>query len=386
MSPSRPLFVHIGMPKTGTSYLQAALLNSREILAEQGLDLVPPTKRAAFELMLLVRDRYDPERDAARVSDSLARFSALLAEAPGSRALISQESLSGARPHQVRRFLDACGDREVHVIVTVRDLARQLPSSWQQLLKGGGTTPYERFLRRARTLEQQGSDQRPWTHLDIPAVLARWAEHVGPDRTHVVTVPPSGSPPTTLLERYCSVLGVDPERMVPETSRVNTSLGRVQAELLRRVNSELPAELRPRQIYGALGKRFLAARVLAAQEASSIKVPAEYRAWCEEVAERQVKTVDEAGYAVTGDLADLRCTDAAFTDSDDPPTHRDVEAVAVKALAQILLLRREAVVRRTGRGRRRRRSGAAGPGGGGMRSLRGRARRVVRRVRSRAGG
>src|SRR5687768_3802096 len=130
MPPSRPLFVHIGMPKTGTSYLQAALLNSREILAEQGLDLVPPTKRAAFELMLLVRDRYDPERDTARVSDSLARFSALLAEAPGSRALISQESLSGARPHQVRRFLDACDDREVHVIVTVRDLARQLPSSW----------------------------------------------------------------------------------------------------------------------------------------------------------------------------------------------------------------------------------------------------------------
>lgn len=384
MPPSRPLFVHIGMPKTGTSYLQAALLNSREILAEQGLDLVPPTKRAAFELMLLVRDRFDPERDAARVSDSLTRFSALLAEAPGSRALISQESLSGARPHQVRRFLDACDDREVHVVVTVRDLARQLPSSWQQLLKGGGTTPYERFLRRAQTFEQEGSDQRPWTHLDIPAVLARWSEHVGPERIHVVTVPPSGSPPTALLERYCSVLGVDPDRMVPETSRVNTSLGRVQAELLRRVNSELPADLRPRQIYGAIGKRYLAAQVLARQEASSIKVPAEYRAWCDEVAERQIKTIDEAGYAVTGDLADLRCPDSAFTDSDDPPTHRDVEAVAVKALAQVLVLRREAVVRRTRRGRRRRRGRAAR--GQGVRSLRTRARRAMRRVRSRARG
>jgi hypothetical protein len=373
------------MPKTGTSYLQAALLNSREILAEQGLDLVPPTKRAAFELMLQVRDRYDPDRDSARVSDSLSRFSDLLARAPGPRALISQESLSGARPHQVRRFLDACEDREVHVIVTVRDLARQLPSSWQQLLKGGGTTPYERFLRRAQALEQQGSDQRPWTHLDIPAVLARWAEHVGQERVHVVTVPPSGSPPTTLLERYCSVLGVDPDRMVPETSRVNTSLGRVQAELLRRVNSELPDDLRPRQIYGALGKRFLAAQVLARQEASTIRVPADYRAWCDEVAERQIKTIDEAGYQITGDLADLRCPDAAFTESDDPPTHRDVEAVAVKALAQVLVLRREAVVRRTRRGRRRRTAGAGGPGGRGLRSLGRRARRVMRHVRGRAG-
>ena len=41
MPTSRRLYVHIGLPKTGTSFLQAALLHNREVLAEQGLDLVP---------------------------------------------------------------------------------------------------------------------------------------------------------------------------------------------------------------------------------------------------------------------------------------------------------------------------------------------------------
>ncbi len=377
MPTSRRLYVHIGLQKTGTSYLQAALLHNRAVLAEQGLDLVPPTKREAFELMLLVRDRYNPALDAASVPDSLARFSDLLGRAPGSRALISQESLAAARPAQIRRLLDACGDREVHVIATVRDLARQLPSQWQQLLKGGGTATYQRFLRRAQAREQEGSDARPWTHLNVPAVLARWSEAVGPERIHVVTVPPTGSAPTALLERYCSVLGVDPDRMVPDETRVNTSLGRVQAELLRRVNRELPAELRPRQVYGDVGKRFFAAQVLAAQEPITIRVPAEFRAWCDEVADRQIKTIDGAGYAITGQLADLRCPDEAFSGEEDPPTQRDVAAAGVEALVHILALRGQAVRRRAGR------PGAApsrGPGQEARRLLRARAGRLLRRL------
>ena len=380
MPTSRRLYVHIGLPKTGTSFLQATLLHNRQVLAEQGLDLVPPTKREAFELMLLVRNRYDPALDSASVKDSLDRFPTLLEQAPGSRALISQESLAAATPPQIRRFLDACGDREVHVIVTVRDLARQLPSSWQQRLKSGGSLTYDEFLRRAQALEQRGVDRRPWRHLNVTEMLALWSEAVGPSRMHVVTLPPPGSAPSTLLERFCSVLDVDPGRMVPEEKGVNTSLGRVQAELLRRVNGELPEELLPRQIYGGVGKRFFAAQVLAAQEARPIRVPAEFRGWCDEVAERQIKALDAAGYAVTGQLADLRCPDQAFADDDDQPSHRDVEETAVTALAQILELRGRAVRRRRAT-RRAAESSSAGSGGRGVRALRARAVRLLRRLR-----
>jgi hypothetical protein len=164
--------------------------------------------------------------------------------------------------------------------------------------------------------------------------------------------------------------------MVPEETRGNVSLGRVQAELLRRVNSELPAEVRPRQVYGAVGKRFFAAQILAVQKPSTIRVPAEFRAWCDEVANRQIKTIDSAGYVVTGELEDLRCPDAAFTEEDDPATQREVATAAVAALARILTLRGEAVRRRAGDA-----GTSAGLGMEGRRLLRARAGRLLRRIR-----
>src|SRR5688500_11303527 len=96
-SPRRRLFVHVGLQKTGTSYLQGVMLRNREVLAAQGLDLVPATKRESFHLMLDVRDRYTPGRDPESVATSLERFEADLAAAPGPRALYSQESLAACR-------------------------------------------------------------------------------------------------------------------------------------------------------------------------------------------------------------------------------------------------------------------------------------------------
>lgn len=340
--PARRLYVHIGLQKTGTSYLQAQMLGNGAELAAQGLDLVPPTKREAFELMLMVRDRYHRGRDPDTVADALPRFAAQLDRAPGSRALLSQESLAGARPAQVKRFLAACSDREVHVVATVRDLARQVPSAWQQDLKAGRTTGYGRYLRRLQRMERKGSGSHPWVHLDPPAVLARWAGVLPEGRVHVVTVPPPGSSTTLLLERFCRVLEVDASRLEPEDTPKNTSLGRVPAEVLRRVNQELPDEVRRRQVYGDVGKRYLASQVLGALPpgvGGKIRVPAEHRAWCEEVSARQVSALEAAGYHVEGSLEDLRCPDQAFTDERDRPRERDVAAAAVAALAKVVELR-----------------------------------------------
>ncbi len=342
----RRLYVHIGLQKTGTSYLQAVMLGNRDELAAQGADLVPATKRQTFELMLAVRERYQPGRDPESVTDALPRFTRALAGATGSRAILSQESLAAAPRHQVRRFLEACGDREVHVVATVRDLARQIPSAWQQYLKSGGTLDYEPFLENIREAEQTGSRSRSWLHLDAPAILARWTAELGPDRAHVVTVPPSGSAPTLLLERFARVLDVDASRLRLEDRPHNAGLGRVQADLLRRVNHELPDELLRRQVYGNIGKRYLASQVLSSQVTDKIRVPGPYRDWVEETSARQVAALAEAGYAVVGDLADLRCVDSSFADDERPPTDGEITDAAVAALARVLELRADRTARR----------------------------------------
>ena len=339
MPTSRRLYVHIGLQKTGTTYLQAVMLGNRHLLASQGLALVPPTKKEAFQLMLAVRDRYQPGRDPATVADALSRFESRLARTSAPRMLLSQESLSAARPAQVKRFLAACDGVEVHVVITVRDLARSVPSAWQQDLKAGRTFAYPRYLRRLQKMERSGSGGHPWIQLDPPAVLERWAAELPEGRVHVVTVPPSGASPTLLLERFCRVIGVDHAGLADAETPSNTSLGRVQAEVLRRVNRELPDEVLRRQVYGGVGKRFFVGEVLGDQTSRKIRVPERLRPWCEEVSSRQVAALQAAGYHVEGTLEDLRCADTAFTDQDEKPREGEVATAAVSALARMLAMR-----------------------------------------------
>lgn len=346
MSEARRLYLHVGLQKTGTSYLQAAMLRGKEALAAQGLDLVPPTKRECFELMVVVRDRYAARRDPVSDRNTIARFREQLDRAPGTRAVFSQESLAAAGPRQVDRLLQACGDREVHVVVTVRDLPRQLPSGWQEEIKAGGTVAYADHLRRLRSMEAAGSTRHPWIHLDPPAVLRQWSATLSPDRVHVVTVPPPGSSPTLLLERFARVLEVDPGRFSPEDRPTNSGLGHVQAEVLRRVNLELPAEVHRRYVYSDVVKRSFGAQVLGAQQRRRILVPDELRPWCEEVTARQVAALQQAGYHVEGTLEDLRCADTTFGEGALEPSEPEVAAVSVSALAAVLSVQGSAVARR----------------------------------------
>lgn len=339
MADARRLYLHIGLQKTGTSYLQAALLRSSEALAAQGLDLVPPTKRETFELMVVVRGRYGALGREVSEAEVLHRFSDQLARARGSRAVLSQESLAGANRAQVQRLVQACGDREVHVVLTVRDLARQIPSSWQESLKAGRTTTFDGFVERLREMQAARELRNPWIHLDPPAVAARWAEAVGAGRVHVVTVPPSGSAPDVLVSRFAQVLEVDPATIEGEESPGNTSLGQVQAEVLRRVNAELPEEVLRPYVYGDVVKRSFSREHLAVQDGRKALVPERDRAWCEEVAAAQSAELAAAGYDLVGTLEDLACLDSAFTPDDAPPAEEEVAAAMTQALASILTAR-----------------------------------------------
>jgi len=369
MPEPRRLYVHVGLQKTGTSYLQRAMRENLDQVTAQGLDLVPATTQESFHVMLVVRGRFNPDHDPAEAGKALTRFAEQLVAATGDRALLSQESLAAATPEQIQRLLAAAGDREVHLVATVRDLARQLPSSWQQSLKAGGTIPYDRYLKRLQRMEARSHGDHPWIHLDSPAVLGRWAEAIPPDRIHVITVPPSGSDPSELLRRFCRVLAVDPDPMRAAPTAGNTSLGRAQVELLRRVNSELPKEVLRRQVYGNVGKRFFAMEVLGSQDRRRILVPEEFWAWCDDVSSRQIEALAGAGYRVEGDVEDLRPVAASFSNERAEPDEREVAAAAVTALARMLTLRA-----RSGRRSRRRRT-AAGRG-----NLVG---RLLRRVRQR---
>jgi hypothetical protein len=370
MVAARPVYLHIGLQKTGTSYLQSIFWLSQDELRRQGLDMVPGSKRDTFHLMLRVRGRYNPELDTPSVADALARLPEQLEQAPGSRALISEESLAPATPDQIGALMEACAGREVHLVLTLRDLARQIPSAWQQMIQSGSSLDYRGYLRRLRR-EEGRPRSLMWSSKDIPAILSRWERVVPADRIHLVTVPQSGGDPGLLLRRYCEVLGVDPTRLHNDTGIRNASLGLPQAEVLRRVNGRLSRSQRRRQLYGDVGKRYFAVRVLVPQKGPRIRVPRAQQEWCTAVSARYVEWLAGRGYHVVGDLSELMPAPSSFAPRATRPRERDVADAATKALAVMLSER----MRKLRRRRRRQERAPRSP-----------VRRLLRRLRRRSHG
>jgi hypothetical protein len=326
-------YVHIGLQKTGTSYLQSVFWQSQDRLVGQGLAMLPGTKRATFRVMLDVRDR---EPGGLKKLDT--RLTELLATAgrPGApdRFLLTEESLAPATAEQVRRLVDHLDGTEVHVVLTVRDLARQVPSVWQQKVTARRRYTYEQYL--AAVVGQGRRARDFWASQDVPAVLDRWTSAVPPERVHVVTVPPPGTDPAELLARFCRVLQVDPATLDTAVPRRNTSLGLVQTELLRRVNVELGDRLRTRQAYRAAGKMYLGKRILSAQGGTPPRTPRRLEAWCRETTEAHIAALEAGGYDVVGTLDDLVPDASLFTDDPQTVTDAEVADAAAKAMATML--------------------------------------------------
>lgn len=338
-TPVRRCFVHVGLQKTGTSYLQSVFWQSAEALREQGLGLLPGTRAGAYHLMLAVRDQLREGIDPPKAFTVLRRLPRQAARLDTPHALISQESLAPASPDQVRRLVTALEPFEVHVVVTARDLARQIPSTWQQRMRTRRTEPYDAFVR---AVAARGPHARVfWAQQDLPAVLDRWGSVVPAERVHLVTVPPAGTPGAVLLERFCAAVGVSPEGLDTRASRPNASLGSAQAELLRRVNVALGDRLpHPRRGYAAMVKRFLAGEILAAQPGDAVAVPRDLESWCIELAEAWTKDVTARGVDVVGDLADLVPPAEAFAGCSTPVADAAVAAAASEALAELVHRRR----------------------------------------------
>ena len=331
----RRCYVHVGCPKTGTSYLKSVLWASREQLAAQGLELPFSAPSDHFHLTLALRGMLDEEMDPPKAFSILERLPLALAQTQTPRVIIIHESLAPATTEQVRRLVNLLDGFQVHVIVTARDLARQIPSGWQQRIQQRERMTYPDFLKAV--VDRQPAALDFWINQDLLDITARWAADIPPDRMHLVTVPRTGARPGLLLDRFCSVLDVDPTSLQADTPRENPSLGAVQAELLRRINVALGDRLpHPRAGYGRLGKRYLAGRVLASQGGTPPELPHDRYEWCGRVSADVVAELRRRGYDVVGDLDELLPVQPADAPADAEVSEAAVAAAAAWAMADML--------------------------------------------------
>lgn len=336
MSEFRRLFLHVGSPKTGTTFLQSTLWGSRDRLRAAGLEL-PLDRVSHFQLALAVRELLNPDVDTPRAMTVVERMATALKSSTSS-VVLSNEMLAGASREQADRLYrlldETVGDPEVHVVVTARDLARQIPAEWQQQIQQRRTISWPDFLG---SLRDGGEATEYFLPAQDPADIARrWGSGLPPARVHVVTVPQPTAPRQQLLARVCAVLGISPEVLSTAKPVANDSLGLVSVELLRRVNVALGDRLpHPRAGYGRVGKRHLAQQVLAPHGGVGPSLPTSMRRWCTEQADRIIETITDAGYDVVGDLEELR-PDVESGPASAEVNEAEIAARAVEAIADLL--------------------------------------------------
>lgn len=296
------VFLHVGAPKSGTTYLQRVLDANRAALAEAGVLLVGDRHLDRIHAAMAVREdpRLDDLPESAR--SSWTRLVRQVDGWKGDAAVLSYELFAVASADQAARALADLAAYDVHVVVTARDLGRSVVSAWQERLKFGLTTPLEEWRPKPESVE--GSEWG-WRTLDPSGVAERWGATLPADHVHVVTAPRPEAGPAELWTRFAEACGLVGTPVDLDLPRANESVGLVQAELLRRVNARLRHEISGSRERSVWIRDLLAQEVLAPLGHERIGVPETTAAEAREVYERALDRIGRAGYAVHGDLADL---------------------------------------------------------------------------------
>lgn len=225
------VFVHIGLPKTATSYLQTIVWSNRELLRSRGV-VVPGTERrdhlwASWQVRGRARNPEKQRTAWSRIRKELATVSGT--------GLISHEFFAAASSEQARAMVEALAPAEVHLVVTTREPLGLFTASWQESIKNGATTRMPDYARK-----ESGSSTAIWNWrtLDLRLVLERWSAAVPPERIHVLVLDPAAARKDA-WRKFAGILGVSPDGVELASSFPNSSMGLAEAETLRRVNEQL---------------------------------------------------------------------------------------------------------------------------------------------------
>ncbi|MEO9327440.1 sulfotransferase family protein [Gordonia aurantiaca] len=348
------VYVHIGLPKTGTTHLQDRLWRNRDLaLDTSGLlypgNVISDHFHAAVHLQ--------PERYLDWADPAFSGVWPTLVKqmrAWPQTSLLSHELFATAKPEHIAKLLDDLSFAdEVHVVATVRDLARQLPSVWQENVKNQRRASFDEFVDAVAFAAESNAvggldpdrvgdpiveDEPFWEFQDHVGILSRWARFVGPERVHVVTVPRTREKGDGLWERFLAAIDVDPAPLTIPVPSLNSSLSAAQAEFLRNLNQRLQPDTIEWRRYERIIKGQVIGEILFEAESGPPQgLGVKQRQWAAGQAETMVTAIREAGYQVTGDLADLQVPADGATDDVPMPSDAEVLDVALDTMAEMVL-------------------------------------------------
>ena len=326
--------LHVGLPKTGTSYLQAVLKAHRRELKGDGV-LYPRfgDKRGRFLAALDGRDSHQYAGVRHHADGQWRRFVEATENFDGT-VVFSHEILGAPTSKKPPTALTELAGKDVHVVMTARDPGRQLISTWQQHLRFRSPHTFAEYLEYCDFEPQTKYAHSKFRNQHVDSVLRAWGQFLPPDHIHLVVVPPRGTPVSVLWERFCRVTGIDAVRFAPpDLPVVNPSLGVTQTEYLRRMNVALGDRLPPAE-YATVRK--LLVQTLGRTESSPAPtLPDGAYDIATMLADRWIEAIRAEGCDVVGDLDELRPVRGKGPAPDDWAEH-DLATIGAETSVDLL--------------------------------------------------
>lgn len=365
MSANPKIVLHIGTMKSGTTYLQHGLISQLSRLSSGGwlypMSFAPVRgainhERAIYGLV----GNHIPWVDSQTQANMNPQWQKLIAEVnqTDKNVLLSAEAVASMLEDGIELLLKALPEREIQMVLTARDLARVLPSSWQQSVRNGRPYGYQEYferIQRAKELpisESVGSNF--WRSYQLSDVINRWQKFLPLENISIVTVPNKTSS-NTLWERFVTALSLPLETVEPkfDDKKSHTSITWPEAEALNQLNQKWSSQKKPKKTQDQLRRRIVQEGFQHRENRGRpIALTAPWLELARRWADEDVAQLTQIGVRIHGDISDLRVSPQVSAAA--PCSESEIKEASMVAARFNDRLRLRAIVSLLGASRNRR--------------------------------
>ncbi len=296
---------HIGPHKTGSTALQSAFHAARYEMDEEKVRY-GSYGRHDGRAIRFITDRLVPGMDPEGASWRWDRVKRRTSPADGWRSVMSSEFFSDASDQALDRIAAELNEGDVWIAVTLRPLAKILPSQYQQSVQRGGVQRYQVWLESVLAEStSRNADNHFWVRHGHDELVRRWAQRFGAEKVIVVVL--DSADHGFLPRTFEQLLDLTPGVLESKQALENRSMTAAELAVLRRYNQQYRKHGHgPTFFLNAMSK---AAAVLrerkVEQDELRLVTPDRFLAQANEIGTTIARNIAASGVRVVGDLDTL---------------------------------------------------------------------------------